>query len=204
MFSHRDLIILNITNEVLRLQKYPTSEKDKFVNMATEALRELMRSYDVEHNGFLNKIEWVKLCSHDTINLSPELASALFDGLDTDADGEVRISDIMKELAAYEAGDSVAATPTKKSAGSSGTGFQYSMPPTPKTPRKIPHPVVPVVRESRSQNRALWERRAKSSYTRPPQAVQLDWPGDTYTTKIEVTADGAEVFSTTPVSVNPR
>ncbi|VDP68820.1 unnamed protein product [Echinostoma caproni] len=169
--------------------------------MASEALTELMRSYDIDGNGCLDKIEWVKLCSHDTINLSPELASALFDGLDTDADGSVRISDIMKELAAYEAGDPVATTPTRRSV-SSGPNFQYSLPSTPKTPRKISHPMMPVVRESRGQNRRLWERRVKSGYVSQPR-VGLDWSGDGFMTKTEVAENGDEVFSTTPVAVNP-
>ncbi|KAK4471782.1 hypothetical protein MN116_005180 [Schistosoma mekongi] len=71
--------------------------------MSIQNLKKLLKSYDFENTGDLNKTEWIKLCSNSTINLPTDISSRLFNELDTDNDGLIKISDILNELHIWEA-----------------------------------------------------------------------------------------------------
>lgn len=71
--------------------------------MSIDNLKKFLQSYDFENSGDLNKIEWIKLCSNSTINISSELSLTLFNELDTDNDGLIKISDILQELEIWNA-----------------------------------------------------------------------------------------------------
>ncbi|KAF7261713.1 hypothetical protein EG68_01056 [Paragonimus skrjabini miyazakii] len=170
--------------------------------MVTESLQEFFINNDIEKDGSLNKSQWIDLCTREEINLSPQLASALFDGLDTDADGQVRIEDIMKELLAYEANqEKTGITPLTNRRASSldpnlrNQGESSSLVSTKRTP---------VVRESRKQSKRLYERRNHGKFLSQSSSTHIDDNGEVFVTKKEFADDGSEIFSTTPVTLNPR
>ncbi|KAA3672326.1 uncharacterized protein DEA37_0010314, partial [Paragonimus westermani] len=170
--------------------------------MVTESLQEFFTSHDIEKDGSLNKSQWIDLCTREEINLSPQLASALFDGLDTDADGQVRIEDIMKELLAYEANqEKTGITPlTNRRATSLDPNLQNQGESSPLVNTKR----TPTVRESRTQSKRLYERRNHGKFLSQSSSTHIDDNGDVFVTKKEFADDGSEIFSTTPVTLNPR
>ncbi|KAF8561035.1 hypothetical protein P879_04938 [Paragonimus westermani] len=170
--------------------------------MVTESLQEFFTSHDIEKDGSLNKSQWIDLCTREEINLSPQLASALFDGLDTDADGQVRIEDIMKELLAYEANqEKTGITPlTNRRATSLDPNLQNQGESSPPASTKR----IPIVRESRKQSKRLYERRNHGKFLSQSSSTHIDDNGEVFVTKKEFADDGSEIFSTTPVTLNPR
>ncbi|CAH8626233.1 unnamed protein product [Dicrocoelium dendriticum] len=170
--------------------------------MATEALQELLRRLNIEQSDCLDKTEWVKLCSQDTINISSELAGAVFDGLDNDADGQVCISDIMKEIKAFEAAAEVNSIPRTPDPRTSSTDSNAPMrtTPSPVPNFKGPRFRLPEVRESRRKGRVF----GRGTFSRQSPTIHLNDSGDSFITKKELGEDGSEVFCTTPAPITPR
>ncbi|OON17309.1 EF hand, partial [Opisthorchis viverrini] len=169
--------------------------------MATEALQELLKDYDLEQNGFLDKTEWIKLCAQDGINLSPDLASALFDGLDTDADGQVQIGDIVKELSNSETAMEFPQTPLLSDRRS--LSFDQSHQGN-ESPSAVPLNQANRPRESRRKMKRNYQQKDHSRFLSQSSGAHSDNNGGLFTTKKELAEDGSEVFCTTPVPIHPR
>ncbi|TGZ67035.1 hypothetical protein CRM22_005015 [Opisthorchis felineus] len=169
--------------------------------MATEALQELLKDYDLEQNGFLDKAEWIKLCAQDGINLSPDLASALFDGLDTDADGQVQIGDIVKELSNWELAMEFPQTPLL----SDRRSLSFDQPHQGnESPSAVPLNQAHRPRESRRKMKRNYQQKDHSRFLSQSSGAHSDNNGGLFTTKKELAEDGSEVFCTTPVPIHPR
>ncbi|VDK89530.1 unnamed protein product [Dibothriocephalus latus] len=73
--------------------------------MAAETKVELaafLKSYDTDGSGTFNRDRWLHLCSSPAINLPQNLATAVFDRLDTDHDGIVTINELLAELEEWQ------------------------------------------------------------------------------------------------------
>lgn len=167
--------------------------------MATEALKKLMATYDFEHNGELNKAEWIKLCGHDTINLSPDLSATLFEGLDSDGDGSVKITDILNELSAWEASQSSSEMNVQFQQNNFHNQSDASISSTPETSDNASdkNKTVTPIRELKvikNGPSSLTKRHHLTSLALPPDST------DQWTTQKEIHVDGSEVFSTLPVA----
>ncbi|VDQ00145.1 unnamed protein product [Trichobilharzia regenti] len=155
--------------------------------MTVENLKKLLQSYDFEDSGDLNKTEWIKLCSHSTIDLSSELSLTLFNELDRDKDGLVKISDILQELRIWEAsnqqlenvGHEKSITDFREE-GISEDGFNAT--------------IRTIILERRKQRCSL-----------VPSELNIPSDGnDQWLPKTEINPDGSEVFTTTPIMRTPR
>lgn len=73
--------------------------------MATQTgqeLKEFLKRYDTNGTGSFDRDRWLHLCTGATINLPQESAAAVFDKLDTDHDGLVKIDDLLKSLSEWQ------------------------------------------------------------------------------------------------------
>lgn len=68
----------------------------------TSDLGDFLRSYDTSGSGKFDRDRWLYLCSSASINLPQESAAHLFDRLDTDHDGIVTISELLKDLTEWQ------------------------------------------------------------------------------------------------------
>nr|CDS28791.1 ras and EF hand domain containing protein [Hymenolepis microstoma] len=65
-------------------------------------LRDFLKSYDSNGTGSFDRDRWLHLCASATINLPQESAAAVFDKLDSDHDGLVRIDDLLQSLSEWQ------------------------------------------------------------------------------------------------------
>ncbi|VEL10639.1 unnamed protein product [Protopolystoma xenopodis] len=72
-----------------------------------DTLTTFIKLYDTDETGELDRTKWLALCSDEKINLPVEMAALLFDELDADADGHVSVTDLFKELASWQATQSL-------------------------------------------------------------------------------------------------
>ncbi|VDL90399.1 unnamed protein product [Schistocephalus solidus] len=73
--------------------------------MSTDTKGELaafLKSYDSDGSGTFNRDRWLHLCSSSAINLPQNLATAVFDRLDTDHNGIVTINELLAELEEWQ------------------------------------------------------------------------------------------------------
>ncbi|KAL7065186.1 hypothetical protein AAHC03_05112 [Spirometra sp. Aus1] len=73
--------------------------------MSTDTKGELaafLKSYDSDGSGTFNRDRWLHLCSSSAINLPQDLATAVFDRLDTDRNGIVTINELLAELEEWQ------------------------------------------------------------------------------------------------------
>ncbi|CAL8093152.1 unnamed protein product [Calicophoron daubneyi] len=170
--------------------------------MAMEALQALLKDYNKDSSGYLNRTEWIRLCGDEEINMSSDLANQLFDGLDTDADGRVKISDILKDLQAYEAN---LAPPTPISSNRRSVSADPHDSHTYGSPTPTNLKSRNFFRDSRSEiRRSSRVKKTSQLLNGTPDIRVEDTSDDLFTTKKELAEDGSEVFSVTPVDVDPR
>nr|CAH8848222.1 unnamed protein product [Trichobilharzia regenti] len=174
--------------------------------MTVENLKKLLQSYDFEDSGDLNKTEWIKLCSHSTIDLSSELSLTLFNELDRDKDGLVKISDILQELRIWEAsnqqlenvGHEKSITDFREE-GISEDGFNATI----RTSDNQQQTTVVSTSQSRQKTVILERRKQRCSLV--PSELNIPSDGnDQWLPKTEINPDGSEVFTTTPIMRTPR
>ncbi|KAM7537113.1 hypothetical protein Aperf_G00000063383 [Anoplocephala perfoliata] len=67
-----------------------------------QELQDFLKSYDQNGTGTFDRDRWLHLCTSAAINLPQESAAALFDKLDADHDGLVRIDDLMESLTEWQ------------------------------------------------------------------------------------------------------
>ncbi|VDO03589.1 unnamed protein product [Rodentolepis nana] len=65
-------------------------------------LQDFLRSYDSNGTGSFDRDRWLHLCASATINLPQESAADVFDKLDSDHDGLVRIDDLLQSLSEWQ------------------------------------------------------------------------------------------------------
>ncbi|CAH8514430.1 unnamed protein product, partial [Heterobilharzia americana] len=175
--------------------------------MTVEHLRKLLQSYDFENSGDLNKIEWTKLCSSSTINLSSELSSTLFNELDTDKDGLIKISDILQELQIWETmnrqGGSVDQINTIEDNNNNDVTDELIGRNLDDNDEKL-NMIEQQINFSSITRSVILERR-KHKCSLIPSEINLQLEGnDQWMPKKETTSDGSEVFTATPILRTPR
>lgn len=67
-----------------------------------QELRDFLKSYDHNGTGSFDRDRWLHLCTSATINLPQDSAAAVFDKLDSDHDGLVRIDDLLQSLGEWQ------------------------------------------------------------------------------------------------------
>ncbi|VDL17211.1 unnamed protein product [Hymenolepis diminuta] len=67
-----------------------------------QELQDFLKSYDTNGTGSFDRDRWLHLCASATINLPQESAAAVFDKLDSDRDGLVRIDDLLQSLSEWQ------------------------------------------------------------------------------------------------------
>ncbi|CAH8521297.1 unnamed protein product [Schistosoma mattheei] len=151
-------------------------------------ITEILQSYDFENSGDLNKIEWIKLCSNSTINISSELSLTLFNELDTDNDGLIKISDILQELEIWKASNQ---SNCNLNHFDKIDNNQYG------NECKNEELIL-------EQDPVILERRKKRYPIIPSEIIIPNEGSDQWMPKKEINPDGSEVFTTTPIVKTPR
>lgn len=179
--------------------------------MAVEALQTLIITYGMEHTEALTKEDWVKFCTHDAINLSADQAGMVFDQLDLDGDGYVKIADILREMKIWESNQALSPLP-KRSAKVNGSNDSPSSA-TVETngllmngSKKDNHgPQQHAPNRSTSRRNRLNDLRQNGFYSQTPPP-RLNGPLGSYQPGggFEVADDGSEIYSTTPRLMNRR
>ncbi|VDO67137.1 unnamed protein product [Schistosoma margrebowiei] len=156
--------------------------------MSIDNLKKFLQSYDFENSGDLNKIEWIKLCSNSTINISSELSLTLFNELDTDNDGLIKISDILQELEIWKASNQSNYNLNHfDKIDNNQYGNEY----------KSEELIL-------EQDPVILERRKKRYPIIPSEIIIPNEGSDQWMPKKEINPDGSEVFTTTPIVKTPR
>ncbi|CAH8547857.1 unnamed protein product [Schistosoma haematobium] len=156
--------------------------------MSIDNLKKFLQSYDFENSGDLNKIEWIKLCSNSTINISSELSLTLFNELDTDNDGLIKISDILQELEIWKASNQ---SNCNLNHFDKIDNNQYG------NECKNEELIL-------EQDPVILERRKKRYPIIPSEIIIPNEGSDQWMPKKEINPDGSEVFTTTPIVKTPR
>ncbi|CAH8547842.1 unnamed protein product [Schistosoma haematobium] len=180
--------------------------------MSIDNLKKFLQSYDFENSGDLNKIEWIKLCSNSTINISSELSLTLFNELDTDNDGLIKISDILQELEIWKASNQSNCNlnhfdkidnnqygnecKNEELILEQGNGV-FGKHQTDQLSRIIS-------RSNIKTNPVILERRKKRYPIIPSEIIIPNEGSDQWMPKKEINPDGSEVFTTTPIVKTPR
>ncbi|TNN20424.1 Ras and EF-hand domain-containing protein isoform 2 [Schistosoma japonicum] len=183
--------------------------------MSIENLKKLLKSYDFENTGDLNKTEWIKLCSNSTINLSTDISSRLFNELDTDNDGLIKISDILYELHIWEASnqqshsynhfDRINNNHENELIENRNEELIY---------KDEDYNVLDknqIGQQSRRSselnikaNPVILERRKHRCSFIPSEIIIQSEGNDQWMSKKEINPDGSEVFTTTPIVKTPK
>uniref|UniRef100_A0A5K4F161 EF-hand domain-containing protein n=2 Tax=Schistosoma mansoni TaxID=6183 RepID=A0A5K4F161_SCHMA len=183
--------------------------------MSIENLKKLLQRYDFENSGDLNKTEWIKLCSNSTINISKELSLTLFNELDRDKDGLIKISDILQELKIWEESnqsncnfnhfDRIDNNNNNQNGNEckneelileQGNGV-FGKNQTEQLSRIL-------TRSNIKSNPIILERRKKRYSIIPSEIIIRNEGNDQWMPKKEINPDGSEVFTTTPIVKTPR
>ncbi|CAH8541058.1 unnamed protein product [Schistosoma curassoni] len=180
--------------------------------MSIDNLKKFLQSYDFENSGDLNKIEWIKLCSNSTINISSELSLTLFNELDTDNDGLIKISDILQELEIWNASNQSNCNlnhfdkidnnqygnecKNEELILEQGNGV-FGKHQTDQLSRIISKSNI-------KTNPVILERRKKRYPIIPSEIIIPNEGSDQWMPKKEINPDGSEVFTTTPIVKTPR
>ncbi|RTG88371.1 Ras and EF-hand domain-containing protein [Schistosoma bovis] len=180
--------------------------------MSIDNLKKFLQSYDFENSGDLNKIEWIKLCSNSTINISSELSLTLFNELDTDNDGLIKISDILQELEIWKASNQSNCNLNhfdkidNNQYGNECKNEELILEQDNGVFGK--HQTDQLSRiTSRSNiktNPVILERRKKRYPIIPSEIIIPNEGSDQWMPKKEINPDGSEVFTTTPIVKTPR
>ncbi|CAI2728699.1 unnamed protein product [Schistosoma spindalis] len=156
--------------------------------MSIDNLKKFLQSYDFENSGDLNKTEWITLCSNSTINISSELSLTLFNELDTDKDGLIKISDILQELQIW------------KASNQSNCNFNH-FDRIDNNQCENEYKNEELILE---QDPVILERRKKRYPIIPSEIIIRNEGSDQWMPKKEINPDGSEVFTATPIVKTPR
>ncbi|CAH8504211.1 unnamed protein product [Schistosoma turkestanicum] len=182
--------------------------------MSIENLKKLLQSYDFENSGDLNKMEWIKLCSNSTINISSELSLTLFNELDTDKDGLIKISDILQELQIWEASNQQNFNLNQlERMDSSQNGNElkneeliFKEANNDSVRNQADQQQLRRLSKSNiiKANPIILERRKNRNSLIPSEIILPNEGNDQWLPKKEINPDGSEVFTTTPIVRTPR
>uniref|UniRef100_A0A094ZKG3 Ras and EF-hand domain-containing protein-like protein n=1 Tax=Schistosoma haematobium TaxID=6185 RepID=A0A094ZKG3_SCHHA len=161
--------------------------------MSIDNLKKFLQSYDFENSGDLNKIEWIKLCSNSTINISSELSLTLFNELDTDNDGLIKISDILQELEIWKASNQ---SNCNLNHFDKIDNNQYG--------NECKNEELILEQGNGVFDPVILERRKKRYPIIPSEIIIPNEGSDQWMPKKEINPDGSEVFTTTPIVKTPR